>query len=378
QFDTDHIQGDSPPSVFIGRYDYPNVNVGPLVPPERGDTSLYSTPENWFGKKNINDIISMRGSLVRGKKRLGASVEITDSLSKEIEETRYLVLSKKPAESEVTFKKKLNETIRIDGESQPYGPSAQMTSFNRGTMTSSRQLEKVFYDEDLKAKNAVVKLHKKGINVSKIQDIFMVGGTGLKNNRKFVPTRWSITAVDDILGKDLRREVKTYPRINSYHIYQANYLDNRWIIIFTPESWRYESIEAFYPETTWNPSSDSIAIFGDSEEYDGKKEYASIGGCYYAARLAVLEKLQKNRRQAGVLILREVHPGYILPVGVWNVRESVRNAMKNRPRKINTKKEVMNFIDKKMDIPLDQWISVSRLLKTRRTQKSLKDFSKND
>jgi hypothetical protein len=374
RFDTDTVDGNSPPSVFIGRYNYPKVNIGPMVPPEKGDTSIYSQPENWFGKSDLNDIIEMRGKLARGKRKLKTSVKINDNLERETEEIRYLALSKRPAETEVKFKKKLKDTIKLDGRSQPYGPSATMESFRRGSMNSNKQLEKVFYDQDLKSKEAVKILYDKGVSVSRIQDIFMVGGTGIKNNRKFVPTRWSITAVDDMLGKDLRYDVKTYPLVNQWRVYDVDYLDNRWVIIFTPESWRYELIEAFYPETTWNPSSDSIAIFGDHEEYEGRSEYASIGGCYYAARLAALEKLEQERRQAGVIVLREAHPGYILPVGVWNVRESVRNALETRPRKFDTKKQVFGHIGQVLDLDLGEWRSVSRLLTKRERQRDLKSF----
>lgn len=374
KFKTKEIDGSSPPSVFIGRHQYPKVNVGPLIPPEKGDTSIYSKPEKWYGEKNIQDIVNLRGSLARGKKRLKTGIQVNNKLSREIEEIRYMTLSKRPQDAEVEFKKKLSDTISFDGKSQPHGPSARMKKLTTENETADKRLEKVFYDDDLKSRDAVTKLYQKGVPVSKIQDVFMVGGTGIDKNRKFVPTRWAITGVDSILSKDLRNDVKKFRRINNYRIYETTYLDNKWLIIFTPETWRYESIEAFYPETTWNPSSDSIAIFGDNEEYDGRDDYASIGGCYYAARLAVLEKLYNERRQAGVIILREAKPGYILPVGVWNVRESVRNALRNEPSTCETKKEVIQQVDERTDLSLKQWLSVSKMLKTKRNQKKLFDF----
>ena len=68
-----------------------------------------------------------------------------------------------------------------------------------------------------------------------------------------MPTRWSITAVDDILGKDLLKTTKTFPLINEFRVYDWDQLDNRWSVMLTPTSWRYELIEAWYPNTVWNP-----------------------------------------------------------------------------------------------------------------------------
>ncbi len=373
KFNTKEIQGNSPPSVFVGRHNYPRVSVGPLVPPEKGDTSIYSQPERWFGSVEMDDIIRMRGSLARGKKKLTRDVNVKNLKEKD-NEIRYLALAKNPAETEVRFKKNLRESISLDGRSQPHGPSAPMESFKRGTMKSDRRLEEVFYDTDLRAVDAVKRLYRKGAPISRIQDIFMVGGTGTKGNRKFVPTRWSITAVDDILGKDLRRTVKTYPSIDEWRVYETNYLDNQWVVLFTPESWRYELIEAFYPETTWNPTRDSIAIFGDNEEFDGRDKYASIGGCYYSARLAVLEKLDEERRQAGALVLREAKPGYILPVGVWNVRESVRDALRKRPIRFKNREMAFRHLKETLDLEFCQWTSVSKILTQRQRQENLMSF----
>ncbi|PTD94099.1 hypothetical protein C9439_04335 [archaeon SCG-AAA382B04] len=373
-FNTKHLDGNSPPSVFIGRYNYPKVNVGPLVPPEHGDTSIYSQPQKWYGDAEIGDILKFRGNLARGKKKLKTGIEITPDLDRDVQKTRILALFEKPTQTEVSFDKKLTNNLKLDYKSQPYGPSAKLTEFDYSHSKSQRQLEKVFYDDDLKAEKAVKKLYEKNVSVSKIQDIFMVGGTGLGQNRRFVPTRHSITAVDDIIGKKLREEAKNKRLIDEYEVYSAKYLDNQWLVILTPTPWQYELVEAFYPETTWNPSKNQIAMFGDHEGLKGRKEYASLGGCYYSARLAVGEKLREKNRQAGAIVLREARPGYILPVGVWLTRESVRNALKGSPQKFDTKKQTLNYIDQKMDIRLNTWLDVSELLSQKEKQKTLGEF----
>jgi hypothetical protein len=169
-------------------------------------------------------------------------------------------------------------------------------------------------------------------------------------------------------------KVKRFPSINEYLLYEETHLDNRFLIIMMPDAWSYECIEAWYPGTIWNPTSRNILMFGDAEPYAGRTTYASIGGCYYAARLAVNEKLLEERRQARVVILREAHPGYIMPVGVWNVRESVRAALKNPPTKYDTLGDILHAVEKKLAIPLEIWKKNSTLLKDSLQQKKITDF----
>jgi hypothetical protein len=47
--DVKDLAGCSPPAVFVGRYGYPKVDIGPLLPPEFGDTSIMDKPEMWVG-----------------------------------------------------------------------------------------------------------------------------------------------------------------------------------------------------------------------------------------------------------------------------------------------------------------------------------------
>lgn len=367
------IHGSSPPSVFVGRYGYPKISIGPMIPPVMGDTSEIDTPELWLNK-TIDEIVDFRSMLVRGKH----TVEISDveSSDKIVELTRELALSKNSVFTEAIFSKKPRGRLSFYDEVQPHGPSAPIKKFDISNPKYEHHVEKAYYDTDLRARNAVTDLYKDGVKVSQIQKAFSVGAFGVKKYRRFVPTRWSITAVDSMLGKKLREKTKTYHWINEFHVYYLNQYDNRWIIIMMPSEWQYELIEAWYPNTTWNPYGKQVSIYNSYEFYEGRKDYASIGGCYYAARLAVNELLNKEKRQAGVLILREAHPAYIMPVGVWNVRESVRKALKQPFRKFETLEQTLNYVSKKMDIPTDRWIKNSALLKNRLYQKKLEDFIK--
>jgi len=354
------LTGTSPPEVFVGRIGYPKVFVGPMVSPlENSEELLYT--EMWFGK-SLEEIISMRFQAVRGK----TLAKVSDLESKNVRKLQEALLSARSVEAEVKFKN-TPRGFRLSLDHQPFGPSAFLEDFKLYPSSTDFKLEKVFYDFDLKAKEAISWLYQNKTPISKIQQALSIGMLGVK--RKLVPTRWSITAVDDTIGKFLLEKVKTFPQINEFRVYYKEYLDNRWVILMFPSYWQYESIEAWYPGTIV----ESLAIGGDYEGYEFKKEYASIGGCWYAARAMVAEKLFEERRQAGVLILREIHPNYI-PVGVWNVRETVRNMLREEPEIFDTIEKSLLYISSKLEIPLKVWIRNSKILRNFYHQANIKQF----
>ena len=370
--DSVDLAGSSPPGVFIGRYGYPKVEVGPLVPPEFGDTSPMDTPETWVGK-SIEEIVDFRFRLVRGKFQVG--VKEFQNAGRMMDYTRDLGLCVNSVDVEANFAKRPSGKIVLDDEIQPFGPSAKLNSFDISNPKYDQKVEKAFYDTDLKAVEAVGNLYKDGVLISRIQKAFSVGAFGIERNRRLVPTRWSITAVDDTLGKQLLKVTKTYPTIDDWRVYDWDQLDNRWSVLLMPTSWRYELIEAWYPNTAWNPLGKQIEVISSHELFNGRKEYAEIGGCYYAARLAVNELLMKERRQAGAVIFREAHPGYIMPVGVWNVRENVRRALAQNCSRFPSLNEALTHVSKRMDIPIRRWISTSEVLKDYLRQRRIDDYA---
>jgi len=368
---SEDIAGASPPSVFVGRIGYPYVYAGPLVPPVQEDTSLYDLPEFWFGK-TIDEIVGFRSMLIRGKHRV--HVRKFEEAGKIIEKTRELALAVKPVDVELMLKKKPRGFIVLDDAVQPFGPSAPIRDLKVGNARWDHHIESAYEDTDLKAADAVQELYNKGVLVSKVQRAFSVGAFGLQKNRRLVPTRWSITAVDSILSKELIKKVKTFPEISEYRVYESRYLDNVYEVLMFPRAWSYEIMEAWYPGTVWNPDGRGAFLYSSWEDYDGRTTYAEIGGCYYAARLAVCEQLVKERRQATVIVLREAHPGYIMPVGVWQVRENVRNAMRQKPLIFKTPEEALKWIASQFQIPMQQWIMRSELLKNTLFQRRITDF----
>jgi hypothetical protein len=63
-----------------------------------------------------------------------------------------------------------------------------------------------------------------------------------------------------------------------------------------------------------------------------------------------------------------------MPIGVWNVRESVRHALTGDYRKFDTLSESLMYVSEIMDISLQRWIKNSAVLKNQLFQKRLDDF----
>ncbi len=365
------IQGSSPPSVFVGRVGYPKVMVGPMLPPIFEDTSAYDTPELWQDYK-VDDILHFRLSLVRGT----TLVDVKDAKreTKMVQTLQELAMAEKPVDSDMVLKKDPSKTVHLNEHIPPFGPSGQMFKFNvSGNISVDQRIEKAYYDKDLKAGEAVVRLYGNGVPLSKIQKSFSVGSFG--KARRMVPTRWSITAVDDITSKSLIEKVKMQQEIGEYLVYVRKIHMNVFIAVVIPGAWSFEWIEAWFPNTTWNLMQyGNPAIMGDNEDYMGIDHYAKVGGCYYSARLTAAEMLSQLQRQGTVLMLREIYPGFNIPLGVWFVREQLRAMMKSKPYRFSSLEEALEFSMQNLTIPLNKWVAKSRILRDVRYQKRISEY----
>ena len=79
------------------------------------------------------------------------------------------------------------------------------------------------------------------------------------------------------------------------------------------------------------------------------------------------------KKQSGVIIFREIQPEYAVPVGVWQVREGVREAMKNNPQEVNSLNEAIALATKRMSISKNEWLANGDMLKLI-AQTSMSDF----
>lgn len=353
----EEIEGSSPPSIFVGRMGYPKVKVGPLAPPFHGDTEIMDSPEEWISM-DIHEFIDMRISLIRGKRQ----VNIYDIQDPYVESLQEMLLSERHVELEEKFIKRPGFSIPLGDEIPPYGPSGELKSIKIFPGKTNFRIQKIYDDTDINASDALIELYSMGESLSRIQRALSAGMLGQWKYRKLVPTRWSITAVDSTISERLLQKVKNNETIDKIEIYESRRMENIFIVILLPYNWSYELVEGWYPGTLWNPYSQETFIISDYEFYYGRKDYASIGGCYYSARLAVAEHLVRRGRQATAIVLREALPSYILPVGVWNVRENVRNALNSRPIEFDDENSALNYVFSRFHIPKEVWIRNSKLL----------------
>ncbi|MBO7719851.1 MAG: hypothetical protein J6S29_06860 [Methanosphaera sp.] len=346
------LDGTTPPSVFIGTYNYPKVFAGPLLAPSYEDSAIMDNPEAWVNNSTTQqEIISYRLNLVRGKQTIG----ITDLENNYIEKLQEISMASKSIQSEAEFNKK-PRGMTFSAENAPHGPSAVLKKFDIDNVKWDHQLEKTYYDTDLKAADAVEILHDKDIPFSQIQKAFSVGTMGVKDNRKLVPTRWSITAVDTTIADRLLDKVKYYSQLDTYRVYEFSSLNNYYAILEIPSPWQYEWMEAFL-----DINGKGTMIFTDYESNKGKKEYSHVGGCYYTAKMAILEQLERDKLQAGCIVFREANENYI-PLGVFNVRENIRHAMSSPYKEFETLNNALDYIETKLKLTVKDFRMAGDLL----------------
>jgi hypothetical protein len=363
------------PAPFVGRVGYPFVNVGILSPPERSDNVWeYDAPRHWAESNYaIPQIIDFRSSLINSR----FNAHIKDQ-NKFLEIGQEVGMASQPVDVEIRLEKKPFFRTTYDASIAPTGPNATLKHVE---ITSNpkvpRAVDKVVSDIDLKATEALVYLNGKGFDENYLSRLLSIGTLGMRPQRKLVPTRWSITAVDDMLAKRLMTEVRQYPE-SDYEFYRGGYLGNYYFVLLFSEPWSYELFESYLPRAGWNPTTE-IQFSTDYESNAGRTTYAEeCAGGYYAARLALLELLQKKKRQASALVMRFITGEYAVPLGVWVCREATRKAVKSKPIVFDDCKTMLRYaqalIQRKFGYDITQILNESRLLRNIKEQTKLTGF----
>jgi len=370
------LSGATPPSVFVGRYGYPKVKAGPMMPPIHGDTTILDKPEMWLGK-SLEEIVNYRLSLVRGV----STVNVHNISEKYVESLQEVAMTNKSVESEATFEKvpitdlEQEKDLGLDTDSVSFGPVAPLKSFKTSSSISvDQRIEDVYYDKDLSAAQGIINLYQDGVEISSIHRVLSIGMLGLQKNRRLVPTRWSISATDDVISADLIKKIETFSIIDLFKVYKYAHLGNYYSIILIPdEIWSFEMQEAWYDNNSGN-----MQIGVDFENANGLDHYPSIAGAYFAARLSVAEYLFKAKRKAAALVLREIHSEYVMPVGVWQVREGIRRAFEGRAEEIENFEQALSFACINLSLSKNEWKRKSEMYRSKREQLRITDFFRNN
>ncbi|MHC1571702.1 MAG: Nre family DNA repair protein [Methanosarcinales archaeon] len=350
--------GASPPSIFIGQRGYPQINAGPLLLPERRGRTVasYESSTHWL-EKSIQEIIEMRSSLIHSKITVNAKKPMSNRL---IEKTQEIALSSDPVEIEVLFEKPPTLKLQFDDILTPLGPSGKIKRLNiTENPIVPRKVDAVVSDTDMPATEAINELYRAKISEDHITRLLSTGLLGRR--RRLVPTRWSITATDETIARELIKEIQDYQEVTEIEVYSGELLANHFEIILLPKPYAFELVEIWMSEKPW--------IGSDREDHRNRKKYSPLGGGYYAARLPVLEHLQAKQRRATAIAIREVRPDYWAPLGVWVVREAARNALKNPPKTFETLDQALRHIHRKIITPHREWQPQLRLLKEENQQR---------
>ena len=105
------FSGSSPPEVFVGRHNYPNISAGILAPQELGETQAYSSPELWFENNfSIANILRLRGKLIYAKFK----ANIQGGNNKFLSLMQEISMADRKVDTEIILKKAPSQEIDPD------------------------------------------------------------------------------------------------------------------------------------------------------------------------------------------------------------------------------------------------------------------------
>lgn len=364
-----YLAGSSPPTMFVGRYGYPDVDVGPMLSQNPVPAAWrLDTPEYWYGRP-MGEIMTLRTELVRSRNRVNA----LRPGGRVLDVSRELAMSSRSVETEVQFEKEivLRPNLTVDSFTPPRGP---MVWIRKAELTENPRIparvDAVVGDTDALATDGARELYTSSISTYHLQRLLSAGLLGRGRHRRLVPTRWSITAVDDMIGKELMGKVREFPELGEPLLYSGSFVGNHFHILFIPRAWSFEMVETWLKGAFWAAQTTSLH---DHEPFTGRTTYASrITGAYYSARLSVLEHLVRMQRQGTVIVYREITEEYIAPLGVWVIRETVKRALESPPERPGSLAGALDLITKRAI--KKNWSGFSELLAEVRTQRRLEDF----
>lgn len=358
------FSGSSPPEIFVGRWNYPNVYAGILSPQEHGDTAVLSSHEEWHRQRlPIPAVLKLRNRLIYAR----GTTSIKQPSQQFIPVMQEIAMASRSVATEVRLKKPIAPNTERETHVPLIANAAPLQQVRlQENPRVQKKVDTLVSDTDVKAKDALLELEKSNVPTSSIIKLLSAGLLGQAKKRKLVPTRWSITAVDDTLSKEKLRRIRSFPEISEFYIFHAEYLGNHYEFLLLPDKFSFEVIEY---------GMKSNGIWHDHESFEGRTTYAdSVTGAYYANRLALTEYLERIQRQALCVVFREIRPEYDAPLGVGILRQISREAFSSLPERFSTQEEALASIQTRLRTPLERFLLRSVLLKEFGKQARLSRF----
>jgi hypothetical protein len=337
--------------LFVSSFGYPSVSFGPVA---SIDNNLLDLPE-LYGRP-YQEIIENRISSVGGRRILRATERMQQDMSE-------VALSIRPTDVEMNFSKSPEMRVGFSSLIQPMGPSAPLTMFRQADNPKIPKKVDSIVGESLPATDALSELARSGFDNYYLTNIFSSGSLGNFDKRKIVPTRWSITALDDILSKQMMGRIRDYSWVSDFSLFSHKDYDNHYEILLIPGNWEFENFEAWSPKSVWAEGAAEPVITAEHEKFEGRSAYATTqAGGYYATRFSVAEYLQSIRKQARAVVFREVGEGYMVPLGVFQVREAIRSAFRGRQMRFSSLSDALDEVGQRLNLPISSYRKKSRLL----------------
>ncbi len=341
-----NLEGSTPPSVVVGESGYPMVPLMLGIPPSikgllaRG----YDDPIGWWGVVGLDEIIRRRSYLISPVVR----VNVRDFERLYEAELSVAAASLRPVESEARLKKPPVPKLTFRPGLSPVGPSAEVRDIRVvGNASLPPKLEKLIWD-DLSAQEGIIELYMSGVDVYSIIRSLSVGLLGRLRSRRLVPTRWAITAVDRALTNYFLRKIRFCNSISKVELYEGEYLGNRFKVILYQGRPLVEWIEIWHPMSVFTASAKAPVVVYNKSMPIGRT--STLDGGFDAARVAVMEYLERIRRKASAIIVREVTPDYYASVGNWHIRESLRRFFMRPPKRFASLEEAVNYVLERLSV----------------------------
>ena len=231
-------------------------------------------------------------------------------------------ISEKPVDVEAKLKG-VPRPPSFDGLLAPVGPSASAEGVKVVTNPKVDPLMERKAEEGIKAEQAIFELLHWGRDIYLIQKAFSLGMFGKK--KRLVPTRWAITAVDQIASKFYKKRLLDAKEVSGIRYGEYAHLGNIYKVLLVPGPPSVEMYEIWEPGSLW--ARKEVVIYNFEGPLPSSKAMDQSDGGFHALKEGAVEVLAEHNIKAKVLVLRRITPEYYLPLGVWQVREGVKEAV---------------------------------------------------